>query len=1078
MIGKKEHKIRFLGLILGCFFAVIGILGGFLSASLVYAEDSPNQIRTEEIEMQPEEGEDSPFQIETEEFEMQPEEGEGGNLLDHVGASVIDSEVETDRKISHFAEIWEAAGAENDCEETLGKIGWTVCPKTGKIAEAVDWLYERIDGVLKIDPVSMEDDSPVYTVWKYALNVANVLFIGFLLVVIYSQITGLGISNYGIKKAMPKLIVAAIVINLSFFLSSLLVDLSNVIGDNVRDLFASIGDSITPTYVVPEVDPESDYFTTEELRQMARDDRDALAGVALGLGAGVVAFESGAIWMLLPVLFGAIVSVVTGLITIALRQAVVTLLIMIAPLAIVASILPNTEKWYKKWLDLLKRMLVFYPLYSMLFGASNLAGYAILTSAKDGFGVLLGMAVQVFPLFYSWKLMKMSGTVLGTINSKLNGWMAKPLSTSRAWATQRRQSTKANLLANGVTPSARLLQFMDKRRALREENTKNALEIISSRNTLYVQKKIANSEISETTSRSRYTSRYTRNAKKARSYSLMASNAVANTEHVLSRYGQYFRKDAENNALVEQAKRAWLDHGRSIIQKEIDDEDDIGFLTEKFLDANKRDANNNPIDSVAFNRYVRSVVGPDGEERLLGKVIAQSAKVESKQRAEYHIMMNKLGLNGYNKSAFRSWLAGYERNDDGWAVGADGKRLKNDDGSYVEMIQGDVLTKAPEKMVLYDKRDEQGLYFDLKDQDGKIMARVHRGRGSDGRRHDDAAFIKEVISNFDIPISDPLNNVYGILSGIKPGDITTPQGQNEIGLARYSTTIGRAMSAYKGDASWAGGMFNSGIGNRQIKNSAQYAIWVLDSIKKTLKPGAFNTQNPASVEFVRTILDPDNWEKIFTEQEMIDAVNINNEFLGGEEWELDENGEIIGYTPVDNPTYEQRMNLLKRKLFFPAMSKILPAFDRLRTNNTIDNQKPGTADEQFKFLKMVQEKWENNPALNFDPTLVDQDLQSEARAFRQRKHDKDGNLLYVKQQDDTTSPSSENLLITLEEIYDNSLTAEELKDKIFAVLGSDDTLDKYSRVLERFNELCEENPNATMEEINGWFDDLSMLVAD
>ena len=441
MIGKKEHKIRFLGLILGCFFAVIGILGGFLSASLVYAEDSPNQIRTEETEMQPEEGEDSPFQIKTEEFEMQPEEEEGGSLLDHVGASVIDSEVETDRKISHFAEIWEAAGAENDCEETLGKIGWTVCPKTGKIAEAVDWLYERIDGVLKIDPVSMEDDSPVYTVWKYALNVANVLFIGFLLVVIYSQITGLGISNYGIKKVMPKLIVAAIVINLSFFLSSLLVDLSNVIGDNVRDLFASIGDSITPTYVVPEVDPESDYFTTEELRQMARDDRDALAGVVLGLGAGVVAFESGAIWMLLPVLFGAIVSVVTGLITIALRQAVVTLLIMIAPLAIVASILPNTEKWYRKWLDLLKRMLVFYPLYSMLFGASNLAGYAILTSAKDGFGVLLGMAVQVFPLFYSWKLMKMSGTVLGTINSKLNGWMAKPLSTSRAWATQRRQST-------------------------------------------------------------------------------------------------------------------------------------------------------------------------------------------------------------------------------------------------------------------------------------------------------------------------------------------------------------------------------------------------------------------------------------------------------------------------------------------------------------------------------------------------------------------------------------------------------------------------------------------------------------
>ncbi len=957
-----------------------------------------------------------------------------------------------------------------NCQNELGSIGWLVCPTTGKISEAIDWIYHTIEDLLVVNPVEAKDGTPIYEIWKYCRGVTNVVFIIFLLVVIYSQITGLGISNYGLKKALPKLIIAAVLVNLSFLICQLGIDVSNVIGNSLRGVFTSVEETVVANMQVSAEAAESLNLAYSELY-------GALAGGAsLSLAAGAIAFETGTIWMLIPVVLGAIVAVASGLITIALRQAVVALLVMVAPLAIVANILPNTEGLFKKWKDLLIKMLVFYPMFSLLFGASSLAGFALIASAKDAFWVILGLAVQVFPLFFSWSLMKMSGTVLGTINAKMRGFAARPLASNRAWAESRMLNRRANTLNNGRTASAKLMQYLEKRKALREEDTKNALEAFSGKKSEYVQRKIAGSDIGEMPSNSRRASRYTRNAKSARNYSLISSNAVANTEHVMGNYSSYYDRDYRDKELNVQSQHAWLDYVRAAHLKDIDEENDINFAVDRYLAANKRDANNNPIDAVAFNRYIKSVAGPDGEQRLSAKIISQAAKVESKQRSEYAVWLAKYGLNGYNKRAFRCFMAGYLVDDDGWATDANGERLRNEDGSYVETVRGDALTKAPEKLVLYDKRDEKGLYFDFKDQDGNVIARIHRGKGDDGNNHDDAAFIKETFSNYDIPIADPINDVYSILSGVSIGDIITPQGQNEIGLSRYSTTVGRAMKDYKGNATWAGSMFNSGVGNRQIKNAAQHAIWVLDSIKKTSKPGGLNTQNPASIEYLTALMNPDNWEKIFTEEEIANAVNINNELFGGEDWVLDENGNIIDHIPVENPNYEQRMNTIKRKLIFPAMKKILPAFDRLRTSNTIDNQKPGTADAQYEFLKMVEEKWEHNPDINFDPLLVDQDLQSEAIAFRQRKHDKDGNLIYARQPQDNRdnhTPRLENLANLLGEAYYNSLTAEELKDNVFRIL---DSREEYSRALERFDELCNENPNATMDEISGWFSDLDILV--
>ena len=471
MIMKNKSKIDLKKAIFGCFFAIIGVFG-LLSNVLV----NPRDVQA----------------VTNDEITSVGESNEGVSVaVNDDDATRTSSSSSTSSGSSDASDEDEKASGDS-CQKSLGAIGWLVCPTTGKIAEAIDGLYSLIEKFLVVNPISTEDGSPVYEIWKYCRGLTNIVFIIFLLVVIYSQLTGFGISNYGVKRALPKLIIAAVLVNLSFLICSLAVDVSNVIGNGLRGLFATIGESALST-------GDAVAGASSVMKVSYADMFSSLAaGTALTIGGVVLAFESGAIWMLIPTILGAFVAIVSGLITITLRQAVVVLLIMISPLAMVAYILPNTENLFKKWKDLLIRMLVFYPMFSLLFGASNLAGFAIISSANSVFGILLGMAVQIFPLFFSWSLMKMSGTFLGTVNQKLRGFAAGPLAKNRAWADSKRANTRSKFLASNrpTTPSLRLAQFMFNRRTARDMDTKDNEEFARKRAEAYRRNKRYNKDLS------------------------------------------------------------------------------------------------------------------------------------------------------------------------------------------------------------------------------------------------------------------------------------------------------------------------------------------------------------------------------------------------------------------------------------------------------------------------------------------------------------------------------------------------------------------------------------------------------
>ena len=327
------------------------------------------------------------------------------------------------------------------CYSQVGGLGWLVCPVMAFLSKGIDTIYGVIEDFLIVEPISMEQDSPVYKIWMYIRNLTNIVFVIFFMFIIYSQITGFGISNYGIKKALPKLIIAAILVNLSYVIAALAVDASNIIGRGLHDFLGNIAqEALDSGAVTADVSVSFyDVFTTI-----------AAGGVIGALAVGLAGGPLGLLLALMPVILGGIISVVIGLVTISLRQAVIILLVAIAPLAFVAYLLPNTEKWFKKWVNTFSQMLFFYPMFSLLFGASKLASWLFISSANSMLGVILGLAVQVLPLILALSLMKMAGTILGGVSNALGKLGDKANSGVRGAIEPYKATHRAQQLAKGM----------------------------------------------------------------------------------------------------------------------------------------------------------------------------------------------------------------------------------------------------------------------------------------------------------------------------------------------------------------------------------------------------------------------------------------------------------------------------------------------------------------------------------------------------------------------------------------------------------------------------------------------------
>lgn len=332
------------------------------------------------------------------------DDGEGGkkcletaNLKISVEDTVSDNDSSNDAKQSY-------------CQENGGFLSWMLCPAIADGAATATGLLGSITDLTTTHKSIIEQfsdqGSAIYKAWSSFRNLANIGFVIMLLVVVFSQVTNLGISNYNIKKILPKLIITAVLVNFSYLILGVAIDLSHIIGNGIGSAIRTIaGESMSA-----------------EASAQASSIVSKIAGMVTGaglIGGGVAIATTGPALILPVVLFviTTVISVFFGFIMLTIRQAAIIMVIVLAPLAMVLYALPNTAAVTKKYISTLKALLMLYPMFVLATSAGALASTIIVGTSTDMLMLIVGGLLNVLPYFAIPSMTSKSLAGLGAITS-------------------------------------------------------------------------------------------------------------------------------------------------------------------------------------------------------------------------------------------------------------------------------------------------------------------------------------------------------------------------------------------------------------------------------------------------------------------------------------------------------------------------------------------------------------------------------------------------------------------------------------------------------------------------------------
>ena len=254
-----------------------------------------------------------------------------------------------------------------------GSFAWIACPFINSISKFVsDTAVNIITPFLEVNTVSQTSTPGLYQAWEGIKNFSEVIFIIIFLVIIFSTAIGTGLDQYSIKRMLPRVIAGAILVQFSFFFSGVIIDIGNILGSGVGDII-TVATAGTP------------------------DTHASAIGVLLNVPTilgGLVAATT--IWaslpLVLPTLGILLLSVLSVLFTFAARYIIIAILVAVSPLAFVAWILPNTERYFKQWYTTFIRLILMYPIIVGLLTLGGRIGDILGSSSQVTTGAAGGAA--------------------------------------------------------------------------------------------------------------------------------------------------------------------------------------------------------------------------------------------------------------------------------------------------------------------------------------------------------------------------------------------------------------------------------------------------------------------------------------------------------------------------------------------------------------------------------------------------------------------------------------------------------------------------------------------------------------
>lgn len=342
------------------------------------------------------------------------------------------------------------AGAEEvqaNCINFGSLLGVFICPLIDGLAGVSDWVFSFLDTMLNNVPIGLSPDDPGFRAWQTFRILGNVVLVGALLAMVFAQTFGERfIDAYALRKMAPRILVGAILINLSIYIGVAAADITKVIGKGIGQLMTEpfIGDSGNFDFVVGG-DVLTSFLTGagvalggglmfmlgRYLWQLAGTNPSG-RGAGLREVAGLPDWQTIGMWVFLFILLPIMLIALAILITIAIRQGLLVFLIVIAPIAFALYVLPGTEKYFRKWWSWFIKTLLVYPIIAIMFALSDILAFLIFSNNPEPQAVMAGVAIMFAPLAMVPFSFSFAGGPMSSIWGAATGTLGKLNAAGRA----------------------------------------------------------------------------------------------------------------------------------------------------------------------------------------------------------------------------------------------------------------------------------------------------------------------------------------------------------------------------------------------------------------------------------------------------------------------------------------------------------------------------------------------------------------------------------------------------------------------------------------------------------------------
>lgn len=345
--------------------------------------------------------------------------GEADKAAAAARSSSLTDECSTDNTPTYCADV---TGSGDGCpmdQDTF--MRWMGCGLITLTSGIVNTLYSSIKSLLYTPAEAIFTPDFKKVVDKFRIFGMGLILIAGLIMVI-AQATGSDLVDaYTVRKVLPRLAFAIVGMALAWPLLMLVIGLTNDLGLLAGSFIANVGGG---TLGGTEANIPG-------------------AGLNFILGLPIVFFSVVVRlgWAGFSLLGTAALALALGLLVLAIRQLVVIVLVLLAPLAIAASVLPGTDKLWKFWKNTLITTLAMFPII-MLFLKSGEFFARIANQMQGDQWAIIGIIAYFAPYFMLPFAFKMAGglmsNIFGIVNDRGKG-MFDRLRNSRAEAWKNRK---------------------------------------------------------------------------------------------------------------------------------------------------------------------------------------------------------------------------------------------------------------------------------------------------------------------------------------------------------------------------------------------------------------------------------------------------------------------------------------------------------------------------------------------------------------------------------------------------------------------------------------------------------------